>query len=391
MPYKLAIIVSHPIQHFCPQYASLAAQPNLKVKVFFASALGYKKYVDPLFNREISWGNLQLDEFDHVFLNGDQTLAADKDLDAPNIEKELDTFIPDIVIVYGYFQRFTRRAYNWARKNKKKIAYISDSERRRHRSFLRELLKYPYVSSYFRSVDLFLSVGDANEDYYRHYGVPHKKLLRMHFSIDIRSYREAYTKRPQLAADMRHKLGIGPGEIAVSVVGKLVDSKNQEDIIEAARLLEARDIYLHILIIGSGNSMDKLKEKAAALSKSRVHFTGFVSPADLPAYYAASDIYIHPASIDAHPLAVCEAIYMGCPAIVSDHCGSWGPSDDVQEGRNGYVFRCTDAADLADKILLLKGPEKRSAFGAISHALGEKFQERSHGGFVNEMIQRLGL
>ena len=71
---RIAIVISHPIQHFCPQYVSFSENPNIILKVFFASTLGYKKYKDLNFDQEISWGNLNLDKFDHTFLNGEALL-----------------------------------------------------------------------------------------------------------------------------------------------------------------------------------------------------------------------------------------------------------------------------------------------------------------------------
>ena len=58
---RVALIVSHPIQHFCPQYVSFAKNKDVVFKVFFGSALGLKKYYDPNFKKEISWANLKLD------------------------------------------------------------------------------------------------------------------------------------------------------------------------------------------------------------------------------------------------------------------------------------------------------------------------------------------
>ncbi len=52
---RIAIVISHPIQHFCPQYVSFTQNKNVELKVFFASTLGYKKYVDVNFGKEISW------------------------------------------------------------------------------------------------------------------------------------------------------------------------------------------------------------------------------------------------------------------------------------------------------------------------------------------------
>src|ERR1700744_2770781 len=130
---KLAIIISHPIQHFCPQYASLAKRPDLQVKVFFASTLGYKQYMDANFGRPIAWNNLRLEEFDHEFLNGGEALPADKHLDAPALGKALEAFAPELVLLHGYFQKYQRRAYRWARRHAVPLAYISDSERRHKR------------------------------------------------------------------------------------------------------------------------------------------------------------------------------------------------------------------------------------------------------------------
>lgn len=387
---KVAIVISHPIQHFSPQYASLAAHPSLQVKVFFASALGYRSYVDPNFKQQISWNNLYLDEFDHVFLNGEEPIPADKDLDAENLDQALTEFAPDLVMLHGYFQKFQRRAHNWAKRNKVKTAYTADSERRQKRSPLKELLKYPVLYKYFAGIDIFLSVGPANEAYYRFYGVPPRKIVRMHFSIDLRSYEQAYANRRQLAAAVREKHDLHTGDSVFSVVGKLVPWKNQIDIIDAMIQLEQQGLVSNLFVIGSGDQMESLKQKAAALTRSKVIFPGFVKPEDLPGYYAASDIYIHPAAIEPHSLAISEAIYMGAPVILSDRCGSYGEDDDVQEGKNGFVFPCGNIAALAEKIRILLGDtEKRRTFGEYSHRIADRFQRRSHGGFVNEMIEKI--
>ena len=136
---KIALVVSHPIQHFCPQYVSFAKNTTIEFKVFFASALGLKKYYDENFRKEISWSNLQLNQFNHIFLNGETTASADKSIDAASLDKELTLFKPDIIITYGYFQKLQRRAYHWAIKNKVKLAYISDSELRQTRNKWKEI------------------------------------------------------------------------------------------------------------------------------------------------------------------------------------------------------------------------------------------------------------
>ncbi len=385
---RVAIIVSHPIQHFCPQYASFSRVEGINIKAFFASAQGLKKYIDPSFKQEISWDNLRLEEFDHVFMNGDAVIAADKNIDAITVEKELSLFKPDVVIIYGYFQKLQRRVHKWAYKNGVDIAYISDSELRHQRSFIKRTLMKFLVQKYFSRISYFLSVGDANEQFYLHHGVDKKQIIRMHFPIDIEQYKIAYQKRDLLGKNIREKYAIPEHETVVSVVGKLVTWKNQDHIIKAMQLLETEGIKVHLFIIGSGDMEDVWKKDALKLNTSKVYFTGFVSPAELPAFYAASDIYIHPASVEPHSIAVSEAIYMGCAIIISDTCGSYGENDDVQKGKNGFVYRFGNINDLKGKMkTLITTPQLRNQMGSYSHSISEKYQYRAHRQSLIELVQ----
>jgi glycosyltransferase involved in cell wall biosynthesis len=387
---KIALVVSHPIQHFCPQYVSFAENKNIEFKVFFASRLGLEKYMDENFKQEISWGNLNLHQFDHQFLNGDAVLQSDKNIDAPLLHNALDEYKPDVVICYGYFQKLQRRANAWAKKNKVAIAYISDSELRHKQSRLKSLLKYPFLKNYFSGINYFFTVGDANEAFYAHYGVPKKKMMRMHFPIDIKTYEKKWAIKDELRKTVREQFNIGEEEIVLSVVGKLVSWKNQDHIIDAMLELEKEKKFFHLFIIGSGEMMELWKQKAVLLTNSKVHFTGFVNIDELPAYYAATDIYVHPAAVEPHSIAISEAVYMGCPVIISDSCGSYGYSDDVQRGKNGYVYSYGDIAGLADCITLLSNnAEMRNSFCEYSHSIAVKFQEQSHFGIMNALNSKI--
>lgn len=386
---KIAIVVSHPIQHFCPQYASFAKNESVNLKVFFASTLGKEKYFDFNFKREIAWGNLYLDHFDHQFLNT-EALKSDSNLDAPQLNAALDQFNPEIVVVYGYFQKLQRRAHQWAVKTKKKIAYISDSELRHKRNWWKQLLKYPIISNYFSKIDYFLSVGDANEQFYQHYGVESKKMLPMHFPIDLALFEDSFSNRNLLANEKRNQWEIHPEELVLTTVGKLVPWKNQNHIIDALAILEKESIFAHLFIIGSGEMQGAWEKKASELKRSKVHFPGFVAPEELPGYYAAADIYVHAASLEPHSIAISEAIYMACPVIISDRCGSYGDHDDVQLEKNGLVFEFGNARELADRIrVLLTDEDKRRRFSEHSISISRQFQQRAHVDIIDELVARL--
>lgn len=387
---KLAVVVSHPIQHFCPQYVSFQKIENIDCKIFFASALGYKKYIDPAFKQEISWDNLHLDKFQHVFLNGEKVIPSNKRLDATDIEDKLEEFKPDVIITYGYWQKIQRRVYNWAVKNKVKLAYISDSELMHKSNFLKKIFKFFFLKKYFSLIDYFLSVGDSNEDFYKYYGVDVKQIIRMHFPIDIYLYEESYASRSLLRKEIRERYAIGEREIVASVVGKLVSWKRQASIIKAMSIMEKEGLYMHLFVIGSGDKLTALKKAAKTLITSKVHFTGFLSVNDLPHYYAASDFYVHPSSYEPHSIAISEAIYMGCPVIVSNTSGSYGRTDDVQENKNGFIFSLGKIDTLINAIRILSTDhELRKKFSDYSHKISKEFQQTAHFGVINQIRERV--
>ena len=298
----MALVISHPIQHFCPMYASWATIKGIDLKVFFGSNLGAVKYIDPNFKKEIQWNNLYLDEFNHDFLNGDKTLQSEpnSDVDALNLGEKLNDFAPDLLVLYGYTQNLSKRARKWALQNRVKIGYISDAEHRQKRPLWKEVIKLPYLYYFFKNVDYFLSVGDANEAYYRFYGVPQKKIKRMHFSIDIRSYDKAFEQKETLRNNLRNQYNIKSNEIVISVVGKLVEWKSQDHLIRLLNELEKSypQKKFHLLIAGSGPMEEKWKVFATKVKQNEVHFLGFINPIGLPQIYAASDVYLHPAIIN---------------------------------------------------------------------------------------------
>jgi glycosyltransferase involved in cell wall biosynthesis len=387
---KIALVVSHPIQHFCPQYVSFAENKNIVFKVFFASRLGLEKYVDVNFRQEISWGNLQIEKFDHEFLNGAAVIQSDKHIDAPSLDNALNIYQPHLVITYGYYQKLQRRAHRWASKNNTALAYISDSELRQKRSRLKETIKYLFLRKYFASIQYFFTVGDANEAFYANYGVPAKKMVRMHFPIDVKMYEKSWLAKAELRNSVRLKYDILHNDVVLTVVGKLVAWKNQDHIIDALQLLENEGNRFHLFIIGSGEMRKIWEDKAASLKTGRIHFTGFVNIDELPAYYAATDIYIHPASIEPHSIAVSEAIYMGCPVIISDTCGSYGDYDDVQKNNNGYVFQFGNIEQLAKKIKqLAENSVLREEFGKYSHEIAVKFQQSAHDNVLVKLAEKI--
>ncbi len=81
---------------------------------------------------------------------------------------------------------------------------------------------------------------------------------------------------------------------------------------------------------------------------------------------------------------------MGCPVILSDRCGSYGPNDDVQVGKNGFVYPVGNIPELANQIkTIIHDPALKIKFGKTSHEQGVGFQKHAHKIAINSLYQML--
>lgn len=372
---KIAIIQSHPIQHFCPQFASYTEIHDVEVKVFFETDKGLKTYYDNNFKQQITWTGVDITKFQHQFIF------------KTKISDALNDYNPDIMIIYGYTQTIQKEAWQYATKKRKTILYISDSENHQKRSPLKELIKRIWLKQYFSRINYCLSVGDSNEEVYRSYGIDNSRIIRMFFPINVDYFNSLLTQKTQISLEIRNKYLISDDTIVISTIGKLVPWKRQIDIIYVLRQLEKRNIKATAFIIGSGPDEENLKKENEQNNHNKAIITGFVQPELMAQYLCATNIYVHPAEKEPHSLAISEAIYCGCPAIISDRCGSYGPTDDIQPGRNGFVYPLGNISSLADRIeFFQKQPLILKEFSMASTSISRKNQNLAHGEALKSVL-----
>ena len=388
---RLAVVVSHPIQHFCPQYSSWSRLHNIDLRVFFASRDGLDTYFDEDFSASIKWEGLTLD-FPHEFLAGAANRPVTASLDAPTVAGRLSEFRPHALCVYGYGQRLQRRAAAWARNTGVPILMISDSQLRSRRSWTRRALKALVLPRLLGKVDRFLTVGDANEAYLRHYGVRDDRFVRCYFPVDVECFDRAYEMRSHSRATVRAEHGIPDHHLVLLMVGKLSERKRQQDLVAFSNQIgELRD-DVTVVLAGVGRQEEALQRLARTHGPGGVILAGFVQPQTLTRYYLAADVYVHCSSYDQYPLAVSEAVYSGLPVVLSDRCGNYGPSDTVQPGTNGYVYPCGDVGAMVSVLRqLLESPDRRAAMGQASRSIGRNNQRLSHGESLLQALDDLRL
>jgi glycosyltransferase involved in cell wall biosynthesis len=377
--FRVGVVISHPIQHFCPQYTSWATLPNVSLKVFFASNQGLTAYEDKNFGRLVKWDGIKLD-FPHEFLRGAEGKAIGPAIDSTGLAERLSAFSPDVVVVYGYSQALQRRALRWAKSTSVPVLMISDSELRASRSLVKRAVKAILLPRVLSNVSLFLTVGDANDDYYRNYGVPDDRLIRCFFPIDVCHYDSIMTKRNECRKHIRSRLQIPAHHKVLLMVGKLVPWKRQADLVRFSNSIQDKRDDVTVMLAGTGPDESSLRALTRRVGVGGVLFAGFVLPEVLAEYYCAADIYVHCSEREPHSLAISEAIYCGLPIILSNRCGSYGPTDDVQPGLNGFVYRCGDIRDMSRRLLHVLG--EKGVFARMSEAserIGREHQQLAHG------------
>jgi len=174
---------------------------------------------------------------------------------------------------------------------------------------------------------------------------------------------------------VRHGLADRPVIVCVS---RLVPRKGQDALIDALPAVRRAVPDAALLIVGRGKYHDDLLKLAQERGVAEhVVLTGGVPHDELPAHYAAGDVFAMPcrtrrAGMDVEGLGIVflEASACGLPVIAGD---SGGAPDAVLPGRTGYVVDGRNVPLLADRLItLLSDAALREQFGRAGRAWVEK-------------------
>jgi glycosyltransferase involved in cell wall biosynthesis len=137
----------------------------------------------------------------------------------------------------------------------------------------------------------------------------------------------------------------GSGErIEIVFVGQLVHRKGVDILLEAMSPLFGQHPGLVLTVIGAGDDLHALRERAESLGVGgRVVLEGVVPSDEIQSRLKRADALVLPSRWDGWGLVINEALSVGVPVIASNQCGA---ADLIQHGVNGYVFRSEDVEDL---------------------------------------------
>ena len=150
----------------------------------------------------------------------------------------------------------------------------------------------------------------------------------------------------------RHALGLDPDDFVLLFAGTGWERKGLACAVDAvAQLPDAR---LRLLVAGRGNPRPYLRRRNNLADRMR-----FLGPVrDMPALYAAADLFVLPTIYDPFSNACLEALAVGLPVLTTTANGF---AEILTRGVNGDTFAPGDADALADLLCRWSDPARRAA------------------------------
>lgn len=223
------------------------------------------------------------------------------------------------------------------------------------------------------------------------------RMARLHPGVDAGAFRPD----PAARQAIRDRYGLADRPVVVCV-SRLVARKGQDTLLRAWPTVLRQVPGAALLIVGGGPYAKPLHQLAArtgltvsihsggrlprvgdqggpiaAAARPSVFFTGPVPQDELPAHYAAGDVFSMPCrtrrgGLDVEGLGIVylEASATGLPVVGGD---SGGAPDAIVEGETGYVVGGRDVAALEQRLIsLLRDPVGAKAMGEKGRAWVER-------------------
>lgn len=160
-----------------------------------------------------------------------------------------------------------------------------------------------------------------------------------------------------------------PGIFHIGSIGSLTPQKGYGYLIDAVRMLAARNVPVELTFVGDGPLRGEFEEQADRMGVGyRIHFAG--STGDVMSILPTFDVVAGSSLREGLPLSVLEAMSAGRPVVTTDVGGN---SEAVLDGVTGFLVPAEDSGALTDALeTLWKDEEKRASMGKAGRARVEQ-------------------
>lgn len=351
MPRSLAIVQTHATQFDTGLFRRLT-ENGVKLTVYYTEPDPIKPVRDPELGRTAGW------DFD--LGSGYEWRQPAGKADAAYAKMILKAG-HNLVVVSGYTQPFSLRLALGGRLRGVRVGIRSDSILKYERAGWKRLLKrigLPLLLKFFRTGH---PTGSLAREYLRSYGMRDDRQFDYPYAIDDQLIAARLKSSRPNRLQLRQEFGIPDDAVVILAAVKFVPREDPMTVLRGfAEAVVARP-NTHFLFVGDGELRPAIESEMRDRSIPNVHLAGYVPYTRLIDFYAASDVFVHPARFEQWGVSVNEAMECGVAVVTADSVGA--AADLIVPGESGDIYPVGDATALGETLIrLIDEPARRSRY-----------------------------
>lgn len=372
--FRLAYIVTHPIQYQAPLLRYLAQRGEIDLEVFYLSDFSLHDHFERHFDYNFKWDVGLVDGYKWEILPrtwiGPSTPLRPW-LPLTGLRQRLVEGNFDAVWVHGWAHVGLCQAIETAAAIGIPVLFRGESalSSTKNGNFRDRVRASIYDQWLIPRIAGFLCIGTRNREFYQSHQIESDRLFSMPYTVDNDFFQARCALAGPTRERLRCSLGLKPGRPIVLFAGKLVSAKAPEELLSAFASLHDRihgAAPPYLLFAGDGPLRKKLEAKARPLGDA-VGFLGFRNQSALPALYDLCDLLVLPSRFEPWGLVINEAMNAARPIIVSDRVGA--APDLIENGKNGFIYPSGNGGQLASALMrLIESAALRDQMGRASRA-----------------------
>jgi glycosyltransferase involved in cell wall biosynthesis len=184
----------------------------------------------------------------------------------------------------------------------------------------------------------------------------------------------------------RERHGIDPARPVALFVGRVAHEKNIDYLLDVVDLARAWVPDILLVIAGEGPARDSLRRSVAERGlQACVQFIGYMDrQSELPACYAAADVFVFASRTETQGLVLLEAMAAGLPVVA---LAEMGTVDILGAGRGAVVPEDNPYAFALAVADVLRDPARRHALSADARVYAADWSETALAGRMAELYR----
>lgn len=174
---------------------------------------------------------------------------------------------------------------------------------------------------------------------------------------------------------LRERLGVGEGQLLVTLVSRMAQEKNLDLAFSAFRAIQQHVPDARFLLVGDGPERKRLQD-----AHPDCLFAGMQTGTALAEHYASGDLFLYPSTSETFGNVILEAMASGLPVVTFNYAAAY---EHIRSGENGMAVPLEDNAAFIDASIAL------ACDAALRQRQGELASQTAHGLSWDKVVERL--